>query len=115
MLSGRPALPASSEERRKSSTNGVNRSGRPPMIASAIGKPSLPARSRGEPEGGRRGDEVRAVVLADPEDVQPDLLGELDLLQEVAHPRGRILVVQLRKRVDADLHRVTLAGGRRPA
>ena len=40
---------------------------------------------RGEHDGRRRDDEVGTVVLADAEDVEPDLVGELDLLDEVAH------------------------------
>ena len=31
-------------------------------------------------------EEVRAVVLADREHVEPELVGELGLLQQVAHP-----------------------------
>ena len=38
---GRPGRPAS----RYSSTIGANRSGSPPMMASAIGRPSVPART----------------------------------------------------------------------
>ena len=34
----------------------------------------------------RRDGEVRAVVLADPEDVEPDLVGERRLLDQVAQP-----------------------------
>ena len=41
-------------------------------------------RGRGEHDGGRRDGEVGAVVLADAEDVEADLVGELDLLEEVA-------------------------------
>ncbi len=43
----------------------------------------------GEHDGGRGDDEVGAVVLADAEDVEPDLVGELDLLDQVAHPLPR--------------------------
>jgi hypothetical protein len=49
------------------------------------------------------------VVLADPEDVEADLLGERDLLEQVAHAPGRVLVVQLREGVDADLHQAKVA------
>jgi hypothetical protein len=49
------------------------------------------------------------MVLADPEHVEADLLGELDLLEQVAHPARRVLLVQLRKGVDADLHDAKLA------
>ena len=44
------------------------------------------------------------MVLADPEDVEADLLGELDLLEQLAHADGAALVVQLREGVDAQLH-----------
>ena len=39
-----------------------------------------------EHDGGRRDGEVGPVVLADAEDVEPDLVGELDLLDQVAQP-----------------------------
>ena len=43
----------------------------------------------GREDDGRRGHgEVGAMVLADPEDVEADLVGELDLLDQVAHPLG---------------------------
>ena len=38
---------------------------------------------RGEHDRGRGDGEVRPVVLADAEDVEPDLVGELDLLEQV--------------------------------
>ena len=44
------------------------------------------ARRGGEHDRGRGDDEVRPVVLADAEDVEPDLVGQLDLLEQVAHP-----------------------------
>ena len=48
-----------------------------------------PRGGRGEHDR-RRGDgEVGAVVLADAEDVEPDLVGELDLLEQVAQPLAR--------------------------
>ena len=56
---------------------------------------------------GRRGDrEVGAVVLADAEDVEPDLVGQLDLLDQVAQPllRGLIPGSDVGERVDAELH-----------
>ena len=57
------------------------------------------------------------MVLADPEDVEPDLLGELDLLQEVAQPlrlacgeaAGRVRR-DVGERVEADLHGEILPG-----
>ena len=39
---------------------------------------------RGQHDGGRGDGEVGAVVLADAEDVEADLVGELDLLDQVA-------------------------------
>ena len=44
---------------------------------------------RAEDDSRRRDREVRAMMLADPEDVEPDLVGELDLLDQVAQPLGR--------------------------
>ena len=45
MLSAGAGWPYSSAARRCSSANGAKRSGWPPMIASAIGRPSAPART----------------------------------------------------------------------
>src|SRR5919202_1231380 len=45
MLSAGALCPYSAAARRCSSANGAKRSGRPPMIASAIGRPSAPART----------------------------------------------------------------------
>jgi hypothetical protein len=51
------------------------------------------------------------MVLADAEDVEPDLLGERDLLEQVAHPLYRAdrlaclwIGAQLCERIDAQLH-----------
>ena len=45
------------------------------------------ARRAGREHDGRRRDgEVGPVVLADAEDVEPDLVGQLDLLEQVAQP-----------------------------
>src|SRR5204862_8349989 len=54
----------------------------------------------------RRHREVRAVMLADAEHVEPDLVGQLDLLEQVAQPvGGRGLARRQRpERVDAELH-----------
>src|SRR2546428_12054507 len=60
----------------------------------------------------RRGhDELGAVMLADPEDVEPDLIGELDLLEESADPLRRAdrstgprVGRSLAEAVDAELH-----------
>ena len=43
-------------------------------------------RRRGEHDRRRRDGEVGPVVLADAEDVEPDLVGQLDLLEQVAQP-----------------------------
>ena len=68
-------------------------------------------RGRGEHDGRRRDGEVGPVVLADAEDVEPDLIGELDLLDQVAqalrgadHPPGSRVGRQLGERVDPELH-----------
>ena len=47
-----------------------------------------PRGARGEHDGRRRHGEVGPVVLADAEDVEADLVGELDLLDEVAQALG---------------------------
>jgi hypothetical protein len=81
--------------------------------ADRAGEPDAPraGRRRGEHHGGGRHREVGAVVLADAEDVEPHLVGERDLLDEVAHPlaggdrpaRPRVRR-DLAERVDAQLH-----------
>ena len=67
--------------------------------------------ARGEHDGGRRDGEVGPVVLADAEDVEPDLVGELHLLDEVPQPLGRAdrpprlrVGRHLGERVDPELH-----------
>src|SRR3989441_517959 len=40
----------------------------------------------GKDDRGRGHDELGAVMLADTEDVEPDLIGELDLLQDLSRP-----------------------------
>ena len=62
-------------------------------------------------DGRRRHGEVGAVVLADAEDVETDLVGQLDLLDQVAQALTRCLGharhhagLELAERVDADLH-----------
>jgi hypothetical protein len=64
---------------------------------------------------GRRDDEVRAVMLAHAEHVETHLIGQLDLLHEVAEPlrvvdhlTGHGVGRALRERVDADLHRLPM-------
>ena len=65
-------------------------------------------RARGQRDGRGRDREVGPVVLADAEHVEADLVGQLGLLQEVAHPllagSTPVAVAQLRERVHADLH-----------
>ena len=48
--------------------------------------PFGPGRDRGEGDCRRGDEEVGAVVLADREHIQPELVGELGLLEQVAHP-----------------------------
>ena len=47
---------------------------------------SVRAATAASTTAGRRDREVGAVVLADAEHVEADLVGQLDLLQQVAHP-----------------------------
>ena len=78
------------------------------------------ARGRGRKhDRRRRNDEVRAVVLTDAEDVEPEPVRELDLLHQVAHPPGGVdllarcrVVAAFDERVDADLHRAPSIGAR---
>ena len=76
--------------------------------ADRAGQPdALGARGRrGQHDRGRGDGELRPVVLAHAEDVEPDLVGELDLLEQVRHPLldGEVRVGQLAERVDAELH-----------
>jgi hypothetical protein len=53
------------------------------------------------------------VVLADAEDVEADLLGELGFLQQLPQALLGPAFPCLRKRVDADLDGVNLVAGRR--
>ena len=66
----------------------------------------------GRQRHGRRGDgEVGAVVLADAEDVEADLIGQLDLLEEVAQPPCRVdLGADVGKGVEAKFHLGFLSG-----
>ena len=43
-------------------------------------------RPRPARRAGARNGEIRAVMFADAEDVEPNLVGELDLLEQVAQP-----------------------------
>jgi len=65
----------------------------------------------GEDDRGGRDGEVRSVVLPDPEDVEPDGFGDLDLLHEPAEAllrrdplTGRRVGAELREGVDTELH-----------
>src|SRR5207253_7708546 len=67
--------------------------------------------SSGQHDSRRRYDELGAVMLAHAEDVQPDLIGELDLLEEPAdpllradRPTGLWVGGSLAEAVDAELH-----------
>ncbi len=52
------------------------------------------------------------MVLAHTEDVEPDLVGELDLLHEVAQPPlGRLALSDVSEREDTDLHDEVLPTG----
>jgi hypothetical protein len=65
----------------------------------------------GQHDGGRGAEKIRPVMLADAEHFEADLIGELDLVHQIAEPLrrrqrlsgGRVRRV-LDKRVDADLH-----------
>ena len=68
-------------------------------------------RCGGQHHRGRGHDQVRPVMFTDAEDVQAELVGELDLLQQVPHPLlgtdrlpGLRVGVELREGVEADLH-----------
>ncbi len=73
--------------------------------------PARPLGDCGEDDGRRRDGEVRPVVLADPEDVEPDLVGERRLFDQVAEPpagrdrpsRNRV-GRELREGVEAEFH-----------
>lgn len=59
----------------------------------------------GEDDGGRRDREVRPVMLADAEHIEPDLVGEADLFHQLGEALGgRVLRPGLREGVDADFH-----------
>ena len=69
-----------------------------------------PHRRRGEHGRRRRDGEVGPVVLADAEDVEPDLVGQLDLLDQVPQPLLRAdFRRQLREGVDPEFHRAMVA------
>ena len=51
--------------------------------------PLRPRGGGGQDDGGRRVEELPTVVLADPEDVEAHLVGELHLVEEVVHPLDR--------------------------
>ena len=58
-------------------------------------------RGRGGGEDGhrRRGDEIGAVVLAQAVEIEADLIGQLDLLEQVREPLGRRLQMAAVQRV----------------
>ena len=66
----------------------------------------------------RHGDRVvGAVVLADPVDVEADLIGQLDLIEQVSKPLAdvdlasrRRIEARLGERVESDFHAVNLEG-----
>ena len=65
----------------------------------------------GQHDRRRRHREVGTMVLADAEDVEPDLVGELDLLEQVAQTLlwADLVRGQLREGVDAELHAAKVA------
>jgi hypothetical protein len=98
----------------------ANRDGRAEH-ADRAREPDAPgAHRRGCEHDGRGGHgELRAMVLSDAEDVETYLVGELDLLHEVAQALfGPLALSHVREREDADLHGWVLpcgAGLRRDA
>ena len=63
----------------------------------------LGAGGGGEDHGGRRGDELLAVVLAEGEHVEADLIGQLDLFEQVGEALGGAHHLA-RERVGGPLH-----------
>ena len=57
---------------------------------------------RRQRNGGRRGGVVRPVVFAEAEDIEADLVGQRDLLDQVAQPLGRA-DPSLGRRIGADI------------
>src|SRR5216683_424089 len=67
--------------------------------------------SRAQNYGGRRIEELGPMMFADAKNIQPDLVGELDLFQKILHPLNRAEIksgCRIRddcpKAVDTDLH-----------
>jgi hypothetical protein len=77
--------------------------------------PLRPRGDRRERQRGRRDGEIGPVVLADAEDVEPDLVGELGLVEQVAKTGVRVdrLVPQVGEGVDAELHQAATGCRRR--
>ena len=75
---------------------------------------------RGEDDGGRGGDVVGAVMFADAEDVEANLVGEFDFLYEIADalrgaglPAGLWVVCGVDEGIDAQFHEVHVQGSAR--
>ena len=69
------------------------------------------AAAASQDHGGRRNRVVRPMVFSHAENVQPHLVGKLDLLQEVLQPAAHVELAprrgiegRLRERVNADFH-----------
>ncbi len=78
-------------------------------------------RRRGEYHSRRGGDEILPVVLADAEDVETDLIGQLDLLHQVSEPldgvdplAGQRIRGIFDKRIDPEFHAIAPVKMRRP-
>jgi hypothetical protein len=56
------------------------------MLTTLVGRMLLVQAAAPEHDRGRGDDVVVPVVLADAEDVEPEPVGELDLLEQIVHP-----------------------------
>ena len=64
-----------------------------------------PGRDRRQDHGGRGDEKVGPVVLADGEQVEPELIGQLGLLEELAHPLLRAGAgAQVREGGESEFH-----------
>ncbi len=104
MISARPPESRSSVLKSWKTRTGSSELSTETALVSRIDR--VRGRGGAEDDGGRRDGEVGPVVLADAEDVEPDLVGELDLLEQVPEPLpgAQLGRGQLRERVDAQLH-----------